>query len=295
LHYLGSSASTGLFVGQRLDLDGSQATLYDVLRSDRTTSGFLYKAIADQQLLPRVRRLVDYSAVRPGLRNRVAGVPLAAVEVPGHSCGVLIRRVSGMQLTTMGPLRTRNDLRLQLQLALDLATEVALMHDNGLVHGDISGANILYDLDAIDQPRASLVDMDMASVWDGSRWASGLEPLHLPPDGPYLAPEVKAGTVTHSSLWTDRWGLAVALHFILCLSSPLSVVGVSASEYATGQHAWPPPTPVILAHAGRLAILSPTLQHYFIRVFDRQEGIWPESRPGATAWAAAIAEELGLT
>lgn len=295
LLYLSNGEPSGLLVGEQLGLAATRATFYAVWRADGQETGFLYKELHDMQWRPRVDHLVRYCHAQGNLRNALAGVPVAALKRADGSYGVLLRGIAGVDLTDMRPIVEANDLRLQLQIGLDLASEVALLHHHGLVHGDISGANILYDLSAGGQPRIDLVDMDMAAVWEGEAWAEGLSPVQVPPPGPYQAPELVADMARRPTIWTDRWGLAVALHFILCRSNPLAVVGLNSNDYAAGRSAWPPATPRLKTHSARFEALGSTLQHYFIQTFDTQWGFWPERRITATDWAKAIAAEMGLT
>lgn len=283
------------------DLLSQRARFYVVGRADGRPGRFLYKEYVDGTPAARPVALMTYLSAYPVLRETIPCLPLAAVSRTGGGHGVIMRRFTGTPLTNMKSVAGA-EMPTRLALALDLALAVALLHAHGVVHGDLTDRNILYDLAGTGEPRVALIDMDMAGVRDGKHWVSGLEPKQAPVQGVYRAPEcssVDPSAAPQPTLETDLWSLAVALHYILLLSSPLAPLGINMTAYSPVTnpggtiHRWPPrpqsgESPTLMRHRARLDALHPRLQVLFKHTFDQIEGARPEERIGAGSWVKVL-------
>jgi serine/threonine protein kinase len=269
-------------------------------------SPFLYKEYQDKPgssgYLRRLKQFHDYLNHHSGVRTHVAAVPLTVVTRPDPtSYGVLIRRVAGVPLQSFSQLPTLL-LQARLELALDLASAAVVLHGHGIIHTDLTSANIMCDDGESDSPQVNIIDLDLAAVQQQDGWYPTLPPVVGPGlDSPYWAPEQDGGQGVGPSIWTDRWCLAVALHHLLLtpyylsiLQEPLSLLEYSPpSEDYTGPHQWPSPKqpgerPEVTRHREQLDMLGPLLKQYFIDTFDQRNGVQPKSRKSASDWLKAL-------
>ncbi len=110
-------------------------------------------------------------------------------------------------------------LALRLDLAAQIAEQLARAHAVGVLHKDLKPANVLVDADAQGKPRIKLADFGSGTLLDSAR----LEELHITRLGLtrnlgeydsgtplYLAPEVLAGQV--ATIKADVYALGVLLY-----------------------------------------------------------------------------------
>jgi serine/threonine protein kinase len=97
-----------------------------------------------------------------------------------------------------------------LRAGLELATVIKKLHENGLVHGNITAANLFTD----EQERSRLTDLGLGlpiETWPANPPAS----IH---DIPFLAPEILEGGRT--SFATDQYAIGAVLYQMLTGQPP---------------------------------------------------------------------------
>jgi DNA-binding helix-hairpin-helix protein with protein kinase domain len=197
----------------------------------------------------------------------------------------------------------RGDWRGHLGMCLAVAEAVARLHEEGLVHSDLSPANVL-----VDPTRGACLVTDIDALV-----VDGLYPPDVLGTHGYIAPEVLATmrlprddpARVVPDVRTDRHALAVLVYQYLLLRHPLEGPKVHPGTTAEEQE---------LAEYGRQALfcehpaddsnrpagayvpssaLGPLLHDLFVRAFV--DGLHqPERRPPAAEWADALQKTHGL-
>jgi eukaryotic-like serine/threonine-protein kinase len=204
---------------------------------------------------PNIVSVYDYGeAVEPDGTT----VPYLVMElVEGHS---LAQRLAG------GPLPWR----LALEVCAEVAAALAAAHELGLVHRDVTPANVL-----MSRTGAKVVDFGISAAV-GARESKA--PLLGTPA--YLAPERLAGTPAQPA--TDVYALGVLLFQVLTGSLPWSAETVG-QMLAQHRHAEPAPLPPI-------PDLPPEIAPLYERCLAKQ----PASRPDSAEVARQLATAIGL-
>ena len=173
--------------------------------ADRTELAYEFARLAalDHPALPRVHELGmlvdDLGPIAAGTRYFTAD------------------EIEGQPLTALAPLTGPDRAALLWVIAVDVASALAAIHDAGLVHCDVSPANILV-VDRGGAARAVLIDLGLA-VGGGVRSAARGSPR-------FMAPEALAGVVHPRG---DLYGLGACLFYAARGVAP--VVGEGAALY----------------------------------------------------------------
>ena len=186
----------------------------------------------------------------------------------------------------------------RLKAAARLAAAVAALHRHGIVHADLTAPNVLVEVTAA-QP--ALLDIDGGGVLAsplGPTYCPGLAPLvRGRPEGSFLAPELYRDSRACPSLASDRWSLAVLLHYLLFGGlDPFFYVDYFADVVDPGV-SWPPEGPHtgtrrrwVEFHLAERNRLGPLLLHLFRGAFNRPDGTARafSLRPSADNWADVL-------
>ena len=149
-------------------------------------------------------------------------------------------------------------------IAAPLASALATAHGLGLVHGDVSPANVLFTADGM----PLLADLGVARV-AGERLAT------VDGTAEYVDPAVAAGADPDPA--SDVWALAAVCHHLLAGTPP---------------HDGDSPAAVLdAAVAGQrapLGLLAPTAPRALVAAVEAGLAVDPASRPGAAAFASLL-------
>ncbi|MBN2489778.1 MAG: tetratricopeptide repeat protein [Planctomycetes bacterium] len=247
---LGSGAEARVVLARDRARGGQLVALKDLARASREEIARLQREcrlLADLAH-PNLARLLDHGG------DAASGAYLVYEFVPGVS----------IEETDAAPPERIVDLVAQALRAL------AFLHAKGIVHGDISPAN----LRVTPERRLKLIDFGLTAAL-GSRQPGGGTP-------PYLAPERRQeGPVTAAA---DLFALGATLYRVLAGSAPFPIAEGGAIEYARIQP---------------LAGLRPDLPQGFSGWVHRLLELSPEDRPPSARQAlvelaAATGRELPL-
>jgi len=150
-----------------------------------------------------------------------------------------------------------------VSIGVPLAQGLAAAHARGLVHGDVSPANVLFT----DDGRPLLSDLGVAR-------AVG-EPLPVDGTAEYVDPAVAAGGEPGPT--SDVWALAAVLHHVLagCPPHEGQSAGAVLDEARSGGRA-------------PLGLLAPTVPRSVVEAVEAGLHPEPEQRPSAAAFAGLL-------
>ena len=191
-------------------------------------------------------------------------VRLRAVVGEGSAAVLVLDHAAGGSLAGLLSRRGALDPGEVVTVAAPLAAALAAAHARGVVHGDVTPANVLFT--ATGMPLLS--DLGLARLAGGSR-------ERLDGTAEYLDPAVAAGA--EPSAASDVWGLAAVCHHLLAGSPPHE--GGSVPEVlAAGQDGARAP----------LGLLAPHAPRALVEVVEQALERDPAQRPDAAAFAAAL-------
>ncbi len=255
----------GLFrLGETLGV-GARATVYAGTHA-RSGRPLAFKVAATAE--GNAALLAEYRALRSIRHPNVVGAH-ALVRLDDGRCALVLDRVPGQSLDRHDDLPDG----VRVEIALGLTRAVAALHGRGLVHGDISPANVLVEWQAT-SVRTCLIDPGLG------RDAAGV-------DGTvgYLAPEVLRGETRSAA--ADLYSLGCLLYELL-EGVPPYLAG-DETETITHLHLHAVPTPPTAASADVRRLLESLLCKA------------PEGRPGsaehvlvelARAYGRSVEQEL---
>lgn len=156
--------------------------------------------------------------------------------------------VEGQDLTVMirelGPARTEAEVRLRLELFLEICEAIAHAHSRGVVHRDLKPSNIRIDPDGhphvLDFGLAKQIDLDKSDDLTGTVEFVGTMIWAAPEQTPWL--DLPLGS------WTDVYTLGHLLHWLLTDDHPYSVKGPMLKVLGRIAHTRPKPPSVSLTH-----------------------------------------------
>ncbi len=221
--------------------------------------------------LKRLRPDADPSAVS-ALRREVVAlqsldtpyvVRLRGVVGEGSGTVLVLDLATGGSLAGLLTRRGRLDASEVVTLAAPIAQALAAAHAQGLVHGDVTPANVLFN----EEGMPLLADLGLARCAD--------DPAAVEGTAEYVAPEVAAGG--QPSPASDVWALGALTHHALAGCAPHDgpdVAGVLAAS-AAGARA-------------PLGLLAPTLPRPLVEAVERALAADPAARPTAGELAAAV-------
>lgn len=204
-------------------------------------------------------------------------VALRAVVPREGSVVLVLDRAAGGSLGALVRARGSLDVGEVIEMVAGLATVLAELHDRGLVHGDVSPGNVLFEADGT----AVLADLGLASLVEAlSRGPVGADPGALGSlDGapPVLEPAHEralgtqgfadpAGLIDRPTMAGDVHGLAAVAWFALTSS-----------------------VPGLATHRVPLSLLVPEAPPALVQVLDDAMSPVPGQRPTAADLAAAVA------
>jgi DNA-binding helix-hairpin-helix protein with protein kinase domain len=284
---LWSTSGQPIEVGRRLG-EGGEGTVYI---GDDTSVVKIYKVAPEKDRQEKLRLLVD---VGNDQLRRIAAWPTAVVrDGRGVPAGFVMPRVDNRipfnQITSpavrkrLAPNRHWDFLA---HVCRNVAAAMQLIHDTGVVIGDVNDLNILV---SVESGRITFIDVDSFQITHGGRsFPSGVGvPMYLPPElqGASLVGILR--TVEH-----DRFALAVLIFQALMMGRhPYVGIGsigtrelpdmIRQLPFAYGDRARAmgigiPPG------ALPLSVLTPELAELFTTSFDRR------ARPEARRWVAAL-------
>ncbi len=289
--HLGRAVSLGREIGR-----GGEGVVYEV-RGNENLVAKLYLKSVEPEKCAKLASMLRLSS--PELA-KFAAWPLATLHhQPGHSlCGLVMPRIGDgkeiHQLYSPGDRRTKfpqADWRFLVRTAQNCATAFAILHDKGIVVGDVNQGNVFVTSQAI----AKLIDCDSFQVSDNGKSYRCLVgvPHFTPPELQKARFDQVLRTPDH-----DSFGLGVLIFHLLFMGRhpfvgyqgdgemPLErAISEHRFAYGCNGHAMrmmPPP------HSLTLAEVSPDLATLFERCFStissRQAG-----RPTAAEWRQSLA------
>jgi len=149
-------------------------------------------------------------------------------------------------------------------IAAPLASALATAHRLGLVHGDVSPANVLFTADGM----PLLADLGVARV-AGERLAT------VDGTAEYVDPAVAAGGDPDGA--SDVWALAAVCHHLLAGSPPHD--GDTAAALLDA---------AVAGQRAPLGLLAPTAPRALVAAVEAGLAVDPASRPGAAAFASLL-------
>lgn len=207
----------GLFrLGEQLGT-GARATVYAGTHA-RSGRPLAFKVAATPE--GNAALLAEYRVLR-AIRHPHIVAAHALIRLEDGRCALVLDRVAGQPLAQFGPLPRHA----RAEAGLQLARAVAALHSRGLVHGDISPANVMVDVQE-NGIRVTLIDPGLG------REAAGV-------DGTlgYLAPEVLRGG--GRSMAADLYSLGCVIYEMIEGTPPFS----AEIEPVTHLHLHAEPTP----------------------------------------------------
>ncbi len=290
-------------IGERLDADG-QGAVHAVepasdrdRRSDLVLKRYLPETLQKRpELEARVKAMIAHPP--PYRADRAGRVSYAWPEdvayVGDRFAGFVMPRVDTWNARTVHDVATSPDTAWadRVAVAVDLARVVALLHDHGVVVGELHAPNVLTWGDH----RVTLLGCDRMQVGSPRRFPVLAHRGDLPP--PELGHELLSGTLREPS--SDVFALAVLLHLLLLGEHPFRGEwrgrGARPTEVALAQRG-------LWVYAGdrrleprsgamRTTVLSPALRRCFRAAFvDGARA--PGRRPPAHEWLAALTDLQG--
>lgn len=224
-----------------------------------------------------------------------------------HKLGVLMRRVAGQKLDSPELLQQlgKAGLSVRLEVARQIATYTARLHRIDVVPADVTAPNLLVDLSS-DPAQAHVIDVDGGGIADG---AGGYltHPLVLGQTfGCWQPPEIHVGKKRESDEVSDRWTVAIAVHYCLMLHHnkksgtwtdiPPYFWGPAYTDFCDQPIPWPPngqveaeKPGVYRAYTNLLKRIGPELTQRFTQAFAIDARVKaPYRRPSAVDWSRVL-------
>lgn len=222
--------------------------------------------------LKRLRDGTDPAAVEALRREaavlRTLDIPYVVRlrEVVGEGVGtvLVLDHAGGGSLAALLSRRGSLDPGEVVTVAAPLAQALAAAHARGLVHGDVSSANVLFTADGM----PLLADLGTARL-------AGEQPADVDATAEYLDPAVAAGGEPGPA--SDVWALAAVCHHMLSGSPPHEGESVSEVLTAVGAGARAP-----------LGLLAPRAPRVLVAAVEAALARDPAGRPDAAAFAASL-------
>ncbi len=233
-------------------------------REDRTGDLVALKRLHDPGDAAGRERLLREASLLAGFRHDHV-IRLRAVETDGAAAPVLVLdHAAGGSLAALLARRGRLEPGEVVTVAAPLAEALAEAHSRGLVHGDVTPGNVLFDAGG----RPLLADLGVARL-------VGEQPGVVESTADYLDPAVAAGGGPTPA--TDVHALAAVCHHMLTGAPPYagdSLVQVLRAA-AAGER-------------GSLRALAPTAPVTLVDAVESGLAVDPEARPMAAALAEAL-------
>lgn len=254
---------------------GKQGKVHLVVLSSAPDKRMILKEMLDQpNAWPRAKFLT--SACVPALSVGLSGPIVSELGSDG-----MIRHVSpyvdGDHLENAPPA----SLPQNLEMALELVTNAAILEEHGLCHGDVAESNVMYGADR----SVAFIDCDGFASTDPDVPA----PLTL---GQHhmIAPELRSGTQPYPNQMTDRFALAVFLNTQVFCHHALDGLADTPTEVDVhmSQGIWP--------ERNRFRELNETpieaLGDRLLDLFDRAFLLDPTARPTPEDWRQGFIHAL---
>ncbi|MET8362921.1 protein kinase [Micromonospora sp. NPDC005194] len=249
---VGEHIDSGFHVKQILH--GGMGTVYVCARQD----GYMIV----------IKSLDKNAQWRSGARERFDDEAAHLCLLPPHPCVVQILgytpRASppelALEFVPGGDLRDflrvdRADQARKLTILTQVASGLAFLHDNNVIHGDLKPENVLLDANL----NAKLSDFGLARSVGPSQQSS---PVALGGTLPYMAPETVAGTMPDER--SDSFALGVLSFELLAGLRPSEVANTRSEDLASAVR--PHVGPEIAAALASLLAASPDLRESAARV-----------------------------
>jgi len=216
---------------------GKQGTVFEVKTNNMGLNDIVIKIIGGSrkllQMLNHIERLLT-----PKIKKIFCKIPsLECVLVTpfissdGKFC-LLMPKAKGLVLETDEAWSEiqRLPMNCKYELAYQIVQGIDAIHQEGRVHADIAGPNVVIDKD---QLRAYIIDIDGGGV------VNSIPPL-VAGHPMWMAPELaKTQNPDDATLETDRWSLAVLLHYLLIGCHPFHFCS-DVKDYSVYEQNWPP-------------------------------------------------------
>lgn len=228
--------------------------------------------------LKRLRPDVDAAAVEALRREAVL---LQALQTPyvvglrallgaGADAVLVLDHVGGGSLASLLARRGALDPGEVVTVAAPLASALAVAHERGIVHGDVTPANVLFS----EQGMPVLSDLGVARLVGEHR--SGVDGT-----AEYLDPAVAAGGEPDPA--ADVWALAAVCHTMLAGSPPHD--GASVAEVLGA---------AVAGERAPLGLLAPDAPRALVSVVEAALAADPAARPSAADFATMLRRAHGV-
>ena len=170
--------------------------------------------------------------------------------------------VEGVSLQALLAERGKLEEAAIVDIAVALASALAAVHAAGLVHDDLSPANVFLSEPGTDHVHARVVDVAHSKIWRAKRFSSGVSAIVSPL---YMAPEVSLGG-TESPL-SDQYALGVIMYECATGTNPFRTNDPSATlrRISTGE-------------AEPLSTVCPLLSKPLVALIERAMHLDPAAR-----------------
>lgn len=235
-------------------------------------------ATGDTVALKRLRPGVEAAAVEALRREAVL---LQALQTPyvvrlrallgaGADAVLVLDHVGGGSLASLLARRGVLDPGEVVTIAAPLASALAVAHERGIVHGDVTPANVLFTDDGM----PVLADLGVARL-------VGEQGAAVDGTAEYLDPAVAAGGDPDPA--ADVWSLAAVCHTMLAGSPPHDGASVTAVLGAA-----------VAGERAPLGLLAPTGPRALVSAVEAALARDPAARPGAADFAALLRRAHGV-
>jgi eukaryotic-like serine/threonine-protein kinase len=239
---------------------GGMATVYSA------TDTALDRPVAVKLLLPHICREPRFVEAFLEMERRIARlfhpnlVTIFDAGVADEGCFVAMEYVPGGSLRDLLAAGNVLPVARVIKIVTQVAEALQVLHDEGIVHGDVKPDNVLLDEDG----HAKLVDFGIAHI---ATTTGAVESRSLMGSAPYLAPEqLEHGRADARS---DVYSLGLVLYELLASRRPFegeSWVAVAAQRLARD------PDPLVEARAGLPAELDRVVMRALARDPNRRFG-----------------------
>jgi|GEM_PF-3548227 len=186
---------------------GRQGRVYQITRFNGTNrKDLIIKQYFDQRTVGKLKKFVDFINEKNLLSEPILECLPCLFYKNDKFIGVIMKKAKGISLENSYEELAKSPLSLRLKFCHDIARGIRILHESGMIHSDISDANVIKNKTTI-----RLIDVD----------GGGIIPKNIAPSirghggGSWIAPEVFLDQQRLPDIRADEWSLAVLIHTIL--------------------------------------------------------------------------------